>query len=255
VNPAAIPETLLESTLFGHRKGAFTDAKDDRPGIFEAAGEGTVFLDEIGEMDRALQTRLLRVLQESKVIRLGDVTEIPVEARVIAATNRDLKAAIQAGEFRQDLFYRLSVFTIEVPPLRSRREDIPLLASFFLEMEKRRIGKNVHQIEPSAVDALMRYNWPGNVRELKNVIHSAIIRASGDVITRELLILGGESSASPDSELAARSWREAGLLFERDYFTKLLERYQGNKSKAAAVAGINRTVLYEHLRKLGLDSR
>ena len=253
-NPAAVAQTLVESTLFGYRRGAFTGAVDDHPGIFEAAGGGTVFLDEIGEMDPTLQASLLRVLQERKVVRLGDVTEMPIEARVVAATNRDLRRAIQAGAFRQDLFYRLSVFTIEVPPLRARRTDIPILARYFLETESRRIGRSIQDLDSSVVNALVGYDWPGNVRELKNVIHNAIIRAPGDVIRRELLVLG-ETSCRPEQQPDLLPWRDAELRFERDYFTRLLDHCGGNRSRAAGVAQINRTVLYEHLRKLGLDVR
>lgn len=252
-NAALIPQSLIESTLFGHRKGAFTDAKEKRQGYFEAADGGTVFIDEIGELTPDVQVRLLRVLQEKAIVRVGDVAEIPVDVRVIAATNRNLRTEVEEGRFRDDLFYRLSVFTINMPPLRSRGEDVELLAMHLLDKHRKALGKQIERITPEALEKLGRYSWPGNVRELENVIQRAIILATGDAITPELLLLDSDMPpAGALSDLSDLPFKEALLRFEKLYFSNLLKRTAGNKTKAAELAGLHRTVLYEHLEKVGL---
>jgi two-component system response regulator HydG len=253
VNSGAIPQSLIESTLFGHKKGAFTDAKENKQGYFEAADGGTIFLDEIGELTPDVQVRLLRVLQEKAIVRVGDVAEIPVDVRIIAATHKNLRAEVEAGRFRDDLFYRLSVITINMPPLRSRGEDIELLAIHLLDKHRKALGKQIERITPEALEKLRRYSWPGNVRELENVIQRAIILATGDAITPEFLLLDSDtSSAGALSDMLGLPFKEAQLRFEKLYFSNLLKRTAGNKTKAAELAGQHRTVLYGHLEKVGL---
>ena len=183
INIGGVPETLLESELFGHEKGAFTGAADRKRGMFELASSGTLFLDEIGDMPMHLQVKLLRVLQERKVQRLGGTQAIPINARIIAATNKGLEALLSEGKFREDLFYRLNVIRIEVPPLRERRSDIPALAGYFVEKLNRQMGRKVRGLEPDALARLSAHNFPGNIRELENAIERAYIMCSGDMIS------------------------------------------------------------------------
>jgi transcriptional regulator with GAF, ATPase, and Fis domain len=245
VNCAALTETLLDSELFGHEKGAFTGAVKRKLGRFELAQGGTIFLDEIGDVSAALQAKLLRVLQEKTFVRVGGTETITADVRLIAATNRDLEEAIRRGHFREDLYYRLSVFPIRVPPLRERREDIPDLMEFFL----RQRGRQLSDIDPAAVDQLVRYGWPGNVRELENVIERAVILAAGgEKIGSAHLPLPASSPAAapaPGEELNLER-------LERQSILQALKQSGGNKSAAARLLGITRRTLYSRMERLGL---
>ncbi len=244
VNCAALTETLLESELFGHEKGAFTGAIKRTLGRFELAQGGTIFLDEIGDVTAALQAKLLRVLQEKTFVRVGGTETISANVRMIAATNRDLEKAIHDGHFREDLYYRLSVFPILVPPLREHREDIPELVEFFL----RKRGRQLEDIDRAAVDQLMDYHWPGNVRELENVIERAVILAAGERIEVSHLPLFSASMGS-----AALSRDELNLeKLERQSILQALQKSGGNKAEAARLLGITRRALYSRMERLGL---
>jgi len=248
VNAGAIPPTLLESTLFGSKRGAFTDSRTDQQGLFEAARDGTFFLDEIAETSADVQIRLLRVLQEKVIMRVGDTATIPVNVRVIAATNRELKSEVDAGRFRADLYFRLAVVPITVPPLRERAEDIRILAEHFLEKHAAALGKPMTGIAPRSLEKLGAYSWPGNVRELDNVIQRAVILAEDSLIQPELLLLDHPPKGL--DEALDRPFREATLAFERLYFRRLLDRTSGNKSKAAERLGIERKTLYRKLERM-----
>ena len=263
-NCAAFSPALIDDALFGHQQGAFTDAKEARPGYFEAAHGGTMFLDEIGEMPLDVQPKLLRTLEVKKITRLGDTAEIPTDVRVIAATNRDLKAECDAGRFRQDLFFRLSKVTVLIPPLRSRGDDIALLAEHLCRRACRETGRKA-RLSPEAIAKLKSYSWPGNIRELDNVIFNALMTAGSDEIGAEAVSLPEQvaslSGASPqaptgindtDRDLAQKTFVSAALEFERNYFSQLLAAKHGNKTAAARAAGMERTVFYDHLRKAGL---
>jgi len=276
VNCGALPETLLESELFGHEQGAFTGASRSRRGCFELAHNGTLFLDEIGEMPLHLQVKLLRVLQEQEFQRLGGEKTITVDVRIMAATNRDLASEVAVGGFRRDLFYRLGVVTLTVPPLRERQDDIPELVDSYIEYLRPRIGREVRSITPEAVQALKRYEWPGNVRELINVLERAILLCDGEEITlldlRDTLgpraapavavaaaELGGSRIPSPPTFSEAwldRSWREvrqeALETLERAYLAGLLRETRGRVGETAKRAGIRPRSLYEKMQRLGL---
>lgn len=263
VNCSALPEALLESELFGHRRGAFTGAVQDRAGLFEAAKGGTVFLDEIGELPLPMQPKLLRFLQDGEIRRVGDVEPRHVDVRVISATNRDLKVEIDREAFREDLFFRLSTFTIELPPLRERREDVPLLAERLLRTQSELQKKRVRGVEPAALEALSAYDWPGNVRELENELARAVaILEDGDRITLSTLssrITGAESAADGDHARGARAGvaqptelRDAMTEFERKHIAAVLEQNDGNVSKAAQALGLSRGGLHKKLKELGL---
>jgi DNA-binding NtrC family response regulator len=254
-NTANIPSSLMESILFGYRKGAFTDAREDRPGLFEIANGGTVFLDEVGDMTPEVQVRLLRVLQEKTVTRVGDHAEIPVDARVVAATNRSLKAEVERGRFRSDLYFRLAVVTVTMPPLRARAEDLKILALHLIEKAQRELKKQVRGITPDALAKLGSYGWPGNVRELDNVIQRSIILTTSEWITPDTILLEGPIRDQGDLVLSESPFSEAQIQFERTYFTNLLAHTAGNITRAARIAKIDRTVLYAHLRKIGLDHK
>jgi DNA-binding NtrC family response regulator len=244
VNCAALTETLLESELFGHEKGAFTGAIKTKLGRFELAQGGTVFLDEIGDVSPALQAKLLRVLQEKKFLRVGGTETIAVDVRLIAATNRDLEQAIAQGRFREDLYYRLSVFPIVVPPLRERPEDVLPLVSHFLEDH----GRNLEEIDKKALEQLKSYRWPGNVRELENVIERAVILAGGVRIGLSHLpfLAPGETSADiSGDDLNLEELEKVSIL-------KALEKAGGNKAEAARLLGITRRTLYSRMERLGL---
>jgi DNA-binding NtrC family response regulator len=250
-NVGAMPSTLIESTLFGVRKGAFTDAKADRAGLFETANQGTLFLDEIGDAPAEVQVRLLRVLEQRTVTRLGDSSERPVDVRLIAATNHDLKADVDAKRFRADLYYRLNVVRINVPPLRERTEDIEPLAAYLLAQQNKEQGRAIKGFDRDSLEKLRRYRWPGNVRELRNVIEAAVIHTQGEIIQPANLHLDADhrESSGLDSALEL-PFRDAIIEFEQHYFGRLLEKTNGNKKNAAELAGIDRTVLHAHLRKL-----
>jgi two-component system response regulator HydG len=257
VNCAALPETLLESELFGHERGAFTGATERRLGRFELAHGGTIFLDEIGELTPAAQTRLLRVLQSQAFERVGGSNTLKVDVRVLAATNKDLEAAVRAGHFRDDLWYRLRVFPLTVPPLRQRRDDIPLLAEHFLKRYAERHRRRLRGLTPRALDLLMRYEWPGNVRELEHTLERAVILARGEHLTPEefppsLRALAGPAEDIPSHEPAV----PVGLSLkevERELIRKTLEHTGGNRTKAAEILGISRATLHNKLKEYGLS--
>ncbi len=256
VNCAALAENLLESELFGHERGAFTGADKKREGRFMQAHEGTLFLDEIGEMPLLLQAKLLRALQEGEVQRVGSDSPIKVDVRIIAATNRDLMEEVKARNFREDLYFRLNVITIDVPSLRARKEDIPLLAAHFLERFAQRNRKTIKGFSPQALDLMMRYAWPGNVRELENAVERAVIMCLGDTITeRELpLTLMTSDSAENDDmqDTATPNISLSGLSLdemERKVIKQTLEDVDKNKSEAARRLGITRATLQNKLKK------
>jgi transcriptional regulator with PAS, ATPase and Fis domain len=253
INCASVPETLLESELFGHEKGAFTDAKTRKKGLVELAEGGTLFLDEIGEMGITLQSRLLRVLENKTFRRVGGVKDLTVNTRIISATNRDLENAIEEKIFRQDLYYRLKVIPLVIPPLRERKEDIPLLVTHFVDRFNRELGKKVKPVGRDVIETMMRYDWPGNVRELRNVIERAMLLDADDEILKEHLpreIRGAEgdisvkSSASVVESFFPMTLREV----ERIQIEKTLVQTNGNKSKAANILGISRQTLREKLK-------
>jgi two-component system NtrC family response regulator len=248
INCGAIPETLLESELFGHEKGAYTGAHVQRKGKLEQADNGTVFLDEIGEMSLPLQVKLLRFLQERQIERLGGKQLIPVDTRVIAATNKDLKAEIAAGRFREDLYFRLSVVTVALPPLRERGEDIGMLANVFLRQNCQQYRRRL-QFSPEALGAIAQYQWPGNIRELQNAIQRATILARGRAI--EPADLGIPPVAAPPRT----SLREARNRVERQVVVDALIRTRGNISRAATELGISRPALHDLLDKHRIDSK
>jgi two-component system NtrC family response regulator len=247
INCGAIPENLLESELFGHEKGAFTGAHSQRPGQLETAHGGTLFLDEIGELSLALQVKLLRFLQDGQIQRVGGRQLINVNARIVAATNADLEEALRNGTFREDLYYRLAVVVVKLPPLRDRGEDVPLLAQAFLQRYADESGRRVKGFAPDAMRALKEYSWPGNVRELENRIRRAVIMTDGSRIT--LADLGLDRSYA---RYTAMTLREARETLERDLVEAALSRNRGNMSRAADELGISRPTLYELLDKLGI---
>jgi DNA-binding NtrC family response regulator len=257
INCAGIPLSLLESELFGHERGAFTGAEGRHLGYFEAAGSGTIFLDEISETPLDLQSKLLRVLQERTFRRVGGTEEITTDARVIASTNRVLEEEVRKGTFRQDLYYRLNVIMVKVPPLRDRPEDILALAHLFAGRFAADFGKSVTGLSPDAMDALYRYSWPGNVRELENLVERAVALADGPLIERDDL---GSLAASRPREVSVQgpagvpaAYAEARVAFERRYFSSLLEATGGNVSEAARVAGIARQQVYLKLKKYSIE--
>ena len=256
VNCGAIPGNLLESELFGHIKGAFTDATKDKKGLFEEAHTGTIFLDEIGEFPRELQVKLLRVLQEGEMRRLGDTKSIKVDVRVIAATAKDLGKEVQDGEFREDLFYRLNVIPIHLPPLRERKEDIPLLIDHFLKIFNEKMGKEIKGVDPKAMKHLLDYDWPGNVRELENTIERAVILEEGELLSVENLPLVGAQAASRsftflDSDRF--SLKDAQSEMEKELIKRALSKAAGNKSKAAKLLEISYRALLYKLKDYGLE--
>ena len=261
VDCASLPENLLESELFGYRKGAFTGAHTDKMGLFEFAHKGTLFLDEIGEMPLSLQAKFLRVLQERQFRPLGGREQTEIDVRVVAASNRDLEAAVREKEFRSDLYYRLNVVTLRLPPLRARVEDVPQLAMHFLVQFARENRLKVEQVAPSAMEALRRYEWPGNVRELQNVIEYAATLAAGSTIEVSDLpesLQGGEGFAVPVVAVEQGGLlfeQKKGLMenFERDYLIGLLVDHRFNISRAAEAAGCHRRTLYRMIMRHRLD--
>lgn len=268
VNCAALPSELIESELFGHEKGAFTGAAARREGKFEQAHGGTLFLDEIGDMSSNVQAKLLRALEERRIERLGANETIPVDVRIVSATHRPLEQEITNGNFRADLFYRLRVFTVDIPPLRERREDIPLLAETFLRLAAERYELPQRALSQGALKRLIEYSWPGNVRELKNTIDRAVIMAEGDEVAPKDLpdeITAGMSKSGmvddeSDPEGGLRvpftaDFREDRREFERRYITRCLEHTQGNVTRAAEILDMHRQSLQHKLRQLGLGRR
>jgi DNA-binding NtrC family response regulator len=256
INCASVPETLLESELFGYEKGAFTDAKARKKGLVELAEGGTLFLDEIGEMGITLQSRLLRVLENKTFRRVGGVKDMTVNTRIVSATNRDLGEAIKDKLFREDLYYRLKVIPLHIPPLRERREDIPLLVNHFVERFNRELGKQVAMPGADVLDLLMRHDWPGNVRELKNVLERAMLLEAQDELLVSHLpaeIRGGAHAEMPSVRTSSVSVAESFFPMtlrdvERIQIERTLEQTQGNKSRAAAILGISRQTLREKLK-------
>ena len=253
INSTAIPDTLFESELFGFEKGAFTGANAGKPGKFELADKGSLFLDEIGDVPAPIQVKLLRVLQEREFERLGGTKTIKVDVRLIAATNKDLRAALEQGTFRENLYYRLNVVPIDIPPLRERKEDIPDLARYFLDRFTRDNGKRVESITPAAVNKLMEYHWPGNVRQLENTIERAVALATGKIIDAGDLYLdtgGLKQAANAPAPLLPE-----GMTLEQwedEIIQEALRRAHGNKSQAARMLGLSRNALRYRLSKLGV---
>ncbi len=276
INCAAIPEQLLESELFGHEKGAFTGADRRRVGKFEQCSGGTLFLDEVGDMTPLTQTKILRVLQEQQFERVGGNEAIRTDVRLIAATNRDLERLVAAGRFRPDLFYRLNVYTIRLPPLRERGEDLPLLVEYFLERINRELGKEVHRLAPLSLELLQRYHWPGNLRELQSVLKQALLQTTGPILLPEFLpsflsaAPPGLSASTAPSTLAVADlesfiqerlkagsndlYAEWQARTDRHLLTQVLHHTGGNLSQAARILGINRITLRGKVKTLGIRS-
>jgi DNA-binding NtrC family response regulator len=249
INCAAIPEPLLESELFGHARGAFTGAVDHKEGLLKTAGEGTIFLDELGDMPLSLQGKLLRAIETREIQPVGSTRRVPIQARVLAATHRDLRELAQAGRFREDLYYRLAVVEIHVPPLRERREDIPLLAAHFVGRYARELGRPVRGVSREALRQLAGHDWRGNVRELSNAIERAVIFAAGAEITPADLPDAVRAATPREPDLPV-NLREATAEFERAHILRVIEQCGGNKRKAAKILGVGVTSLY---RKLGVQ--
>jgi transcriptional regulator with PAS, ATPase and Fis domain len=260
VNCAALPETLIESELFGYERGAFTGAAQQKKGKFELASSGTLFLDEIGDMNPVTQAKVLRALESRTIERLGGTQSIAVDVRVISATHRNLAAEIRSGKFREDLYYRLRVVTVELPPLREHKEDIPVLAEAFLQMHGSRLGRTA-RMNREALAAIERYDWPGNVRELKNALERSLVLCRGDEIGVPDLpeeVATGQAITTKASEngidvgLGEKDFREAKHKFEVAYLTKQLVSHRWNVSRTAVTIGLHRQSLQEKLRELGI---
>ena len=250
VNCAAIPDTLIESELFGHVKGSFTGAHQDRIGRFELANHGTIFLDEIGDMSLSTQAKLLRVIQEEKFERVGGTKTISVDVHIIAATNKNLTKAVKEGSFREDLFYRISVFPITLPPLRERKEDIQLLISYFIEKFNKEMGKSINNISPQAMKVLMNYYFPGNIRELRNIIEHAFVCSHGNTILPEHLpreLVFAEEHIEVTTEGSSLN------KVEKEWILKVLEKSGWRYQEAARRLGISRTTLWRKLKAFGLS--
>ncbi|MBM4252666.1 MAG: sigma-54-dependent Fis family transcriptional regulator [Deltaproteobacteria bacterium] len=266
INCGAIPEQLLESELFGHRRGSFTDAKSDRKGIFEACSDGTLLLDEIGDMPLTLQTKLLRVLQERQITPIGATAPMPIATRVIAATHRDIASEAKMRRFREDLYYRLSVVVVRLPPLRERRDDIPLLTEHFLQQFNRRFDRRMRSPDHATMTQLIHYDWPGNVRELQNMIERAVVLASDDELRIDTMfsrsdaihVMKSAERAEPTDlsqlppALLALPLSEAKQQFERSYIRQLLQRSRGNISEAARISGRYRADIYRLMNRYNL---
>jgi two-component system response regulator GlrR len=250
VNCAAIPENLLESELFGHRKGSFTGANYDHKGLFQAADEGTVFLDEIGDMPLALQAKLLRVLQEREVRPVGATQTVAVDVRIVSATHRDLDEQMKTGQFREDLYYRLNVVSLSLPTLAERREDIVPLARHFLALVTERYGKEVKALAPDALELLLAAPWPGNVRQLLNVIEQVVALSSGGIVPASLV-----QQALRQEPASLEPLEEARKAFERDYLVRILRMTAGNVTQAAKLAQRNRTEFYKLLERHRLEPK
>ncbi len=259
VNSGSMPADLLESNLFGHLRGAFTGAVANKKGLFEMATGGSIFFDEIGNIPIDTQSKLLRVIQEKEFMRLGSVETIRVDVRIIAATNADLDNAVQQGQFREDLFYRLNVITITLPPLRKRTEDIPLLAQHFLAYYARENEKQIRDISPQAMEAMLDYHWPGNVRELENVIERAVVLSTGEVLGVDLLassVRNPESVGLPPPTLPANgiAFKEAVSEYERQIIIKALQASNGVQKRAAELLQVKPTTLHEMMKRLNISS-
>jgi two-component system response regulator PilR (NtrC family) len=261
INCGGIPENLLESELFGCMKGSFTGAHADRAGLFEVARGGTIFLDEIAELPVILQVKLLRVVQERTIRRIGGSEDIKVDVRIVSATNQDLQAKVKKGEFREDLYFRLNVIPIHIPPLRKRKEDIPLLAQYFIEKYAREFGKEVKRISTYALELLMGYPFPGNIRELENIIERSVALESSSIILPENLIIAEEANGAAASSMPAGEFPETGIdlngeleRFEREIIVKALEKAKGSKTKAALLLGVSFPSLRHRIEKLNMEN-
>jgi two-component system response regulator AtoC len=257
INCGGIPENLLESELFGYKKGAFTDAVQDKPGHFEEADGGIIFLDEIGEMPLRLQVKLLRVLQEQEITPLGGVGSKKIDVRVIAATSKDLRKEVAAGRFREDLFYRINVMPIHLPPLRERRGDIPLLVGYFIDLFNKKLEQNIEGLSSEAMPVLMSYSWPGNVRELENVMERAVLLARGRWITPEDLPASLKTDQAMASGLDPEdtlSIKKATRRLERDLIRKALDLTGGNRTRAAKILEISRPMLISKIKAYDVES-
>ena len=259
VNCGALPADLIESELFGHARGAFTGAVGEKAGLFEEAQSGTLFLDEIGDLPLPMQVKLNRALQEKEIRRVGGNTSISIDVRIVAATHRDLKEEVQAGRFREDLFYRLNIFPIHMPPLRERREDIPLLVAQFLEKYARAFRRKVTGIDPDALKVLTGYRWPGNVRELENAIERAVAVSSANLVREADLpaeVRTAQEGELPGDVLSKLPYRDAVDLarerMSREYLTALLREFDGNVTRAAERAGLERESLHRLARRYGI---
>ena len=256
VDCGAIPETLVESELFGYEKGAFTGADERKEGKFEQANGGNLFLDEIGNLTDAIQMKLLRVIQEKKVQHLGGKKDITIDVRIIVATKTNLSEAMRVGTFRDDLYHRLNEFQINLPPLRERREDIPVLAKYFLEEANHELNRNIKGFSNEVIKFFVSYNWPGNVRELKNLVKRAVLLSDSEQINPSHLSLNNTAAVSPNKANSAdnlTSFSDASKAFERDLIKNALEKAEGNKIKAAKILQINRKALYRKMKSLNLS--
>ena len=258
INCGAIPLSLMESELFGHEKGAFTDAKESRPGIFEQANGGTLFLDEIGELHPDAQVKLLRVLEDRKVTRIGSKKAIPIDIRIVAATNRNLEEEVLKGRFRLDLLYRLNVFAVQIPPLRERKDDIPLLVDFFINKYNQLLNMKIRSISREAIDYIREYDWPGNVRDLENAIQSAMILSPDGIICPEQLPLRvkgypqGISGSAHES--AENGIKEVNAQVERELISETLKKNNFNRTLTASALNISRKTLFNKMKRYGLGS-
>jgi two-component system response regulator AtoC len=251
INIGGVPEPLLESELFGHEKGAFTGAVSRKLGMFELAASGTLFLDEIGDMPSHLQVKLLRILQERRIQRLGGIHPIPIDARIIAATNRDIEDRVAKGEFREDLFYRLNVARIMVPSLRERSSDIPALVGHLIERLNRKMGRTIEGIHPEALDKIQRYTFPGNIRELENIIERAFIFADGKLLEPPDIDIRIEAAGAPVVNEPVESANLKSM--ERSSIVAALHRWEGNRTKAAEELGISRRTLFNKIKRYAID--
>jgi len=252
INCGAIPENLLESELFGHKKGSFTSAIEDKKGLITMANTGTLFLDEVGELPPALQVKLLNVIQTRELTPVGDTRVITVDVRIIAATNADLMQRVKEGRFREDLYYRLNVIEIKMPPLRERKDDMPLLIKHYIDVFAKETGKDIKDIDYEAMQALLAYDWPGNIRELRNTIERAVVLADGEVITIHDLT---DKFRTLDIEgVSTSSLRQALDHFEMEYVRRSLAESKGNKEATAAKLGIDLATLYRKLKKLKIEA-